>query len=111
MQEAAASVELHAGQAVAAADTVKTLQMTEADPSIDMAWRRGRLIVVDQPLGSVVRTLNRYRSGVILITNPVVAGRRVNAVVSLANIDDWLKALPQAESVELIKLGPVVWIR
>ncbi len=101
---------LKAGQ-VAVSDAGHDLQVGPADPSVDLAWRRGRLIVVDQTLASVAQLLSRYRHGYILITDPAKADLRVNAVVNLNDIDAWLLALPQVEPVELIKVGPVIWIR
>ncbi len=101
---------LKAGQG-AVSDAGHDLQVGPADPSVDLAWRRGRLIVVDQTLASVAQLLSRYRHGYILITDPAKADLRVNAVVNLNDIDAWLLALPQVEPVELIKVGPLIWIR
>ncbi len=83
----------------------------QTDPAIDLAWRQGRLILVNQTLGDVAAELNRYRPGLIFITNPAKSALRINGVLSLDHIDAWLQALPQAEPIELVKVGPIVWIR
>jgi transmembrane sensor len=98
------------GQATLAGSGVE-LRARQIDPFVDLAWRRGRLIIVDQTLASVVGALSAYRNGMIFITDPAAANLHVNAVISLAHIDDWLLALPRAEPVRVVRLGPIVWIR
>jgi transmembrane sensor len=110
VQEGNRRAEIRAGQTAFSGPGVP-LRAGQFDPFVDLAWRRGRLIIVDQTLASVVRTLERYRNGLFFISDPSAARLHVNAVVSLAHIDDWLLALPHAEPVRVVKLGPIVWIR
>ncbi|MEJ0037906.1 MAG: FecR family protein [Gammaproteobacteria bacterium] len=79
-----------------------------ADPYTQLAWRRGRLIIEDQALGDVVRELNRYYPGLIMVTDNAVAQRRLNAVVDLKHIDQWLAALDESQPIDIQHLGPVV---
>ncbi|MEJ1964548.1 MAG: FecR domain-containing protein [Gammaproteobacteria bacterium] len=79
-----------------------------ADPYTQLAWRRGRLIIEDQPLGDVVRELNRYYSGFIMVTDDKVARRRLNAVIDLKHIDQWLAALDESQPIDIRHLGPLV---
>jgi transmembrane sensor len=102
-------VRLDAGQ-TAVAGSGPQIRTGSIDPVVDLAWRRGRLIFVDQTLASVVRSLERHRSGAILITNQTAANLHIDAAVSLEHIDEWLLALPHAEPVRVVKLGPIVWI-
>lgn len=46
------------------------------------AWTRGRLVVVDRPLGEVVAQIARYRRGYIAVTGPAAA-IRVSGVYDL----------------------------
>ncbi|WP_459666658.1 FecR family protein [Novosphingobium sp. 11B] len=46
------------------------------------AWTRGRLVVVDRPLGEVVAWIGRYRRGYFAVTGPAAA-IRVNGVYDL----------------------------
>lgn len=57
----------------------------EADLSTATAWRRGMLVFDRVPLSHVVEELNRYRSGRIIVSNPMLASREVSGVFSTAN--------------------------
>ena len=82
-----------------------------ADPYSQLAWRRGRLIIEDQPLTEVVRELNRYYPGVIVVTSHAVGVRRLNAVVDLKHIDQWLAALKESQPIDIRYIGPLVVLR
>ncbi|WP_159980510.1 MULTISPECIES: FecR domain-containing protein [unclassified Novosphingobium] len=60
------------------------------------AWTRGRLVVVDRPLGEVVAQIDRYRRGYVAVTGPAAA-IRVSGVYDLehplAAIDSIEKSL------------------
>ncbi len=51
------------------------------------SWQRGLLIFDQVPLATVVDTLNRYRSGHILISNRQLAERKVSGVFRLDSLD------------------------
>jgi transmembrane sensor len=110
VQEGAMRARLGAGQ-TALAGFGSTLHTTPLDAVADLAWRRGRLIIIDQTLASAIESLSRYHAGPIFVTSAAADNLRVNAVISLAHIDDWLLALQRAEPVKVTKLGPIVWIR
>lgn len=79
-----------------------------ANPYTDLAWRRGRLIIEDQPLADVVQELNRYYPGMIVVSGDKAGARRLNAVIDLRHIDQWLAALDESQPIEIQRLGPVV---
>ena len=79
-----------------------------ANPYTDLAWRRGRLIIEDQPLADVVQELNRYYPGLIVVSGDKAGSRRLNAVIDLRHIDQWLAALDESQPIEIQRLGPVV---
>jgi transmembrane sensor len=58
------------------------------------AWRRGKLIFRNKPLGEVVAALGRYRHGLIYVADPELRSRPVTGVF---NVDDPLAALDETE--------------
>ncbi len=68
------------------------------------AWRTGRLIFVDEPLGKVVDELNRYRPGKIILANADLKDRPINAVFQLARLDNavvQIREVARAKATEL----------
>ncbi|MGO8848027.1 MAG: FecR family protein, partial [Methylocella sp.] len=59
------------------------------------AWRRGKLIVADEPLSDVLTTLGRYRHGLVYCLRPAICARRVSGVFSM---DNPLQALSEIET-------------
>ncbi len=49
------------------------------------AWRRGRLVFDDKPLGEVVTILTRYHHGLVFIPDPAVKQIRVSGVFDAAD--------------------------
>lgn len=67
----------------------------QVDADLETAWRRGKLIFVDKPLGSVVDALNRYHRGRIQITDAAIRDRPVSGVFE---IGDPLRVLDALEA-------------
>jgi transmembrane sensor len=59
-----------------------------ADIEATMAWRRRVLIFDGRPLAEVIEEINRYRPGKIILTNPQLAARKVQARISLNQLAD-----------------------
>jgi transmembrane sensor len=59
-----------------------------ADLEATMAWRRRVLIFDGRPLAEVIEEINRYRPGKIILTNPQLAARKVQARISLNQLAD-----------------------
>ncbi|HTV33086.1 MAG TPA: FecR family protein [Methylocella sp.] len=59
------------------------------------AWRRGKLIFRNKPLGEVVAALGRYHHGYVYLTN---AGLRTRPVSGVFSTDDPLAVLDQIET-------------
>lgn len=69
-----------------------------------LAWQRGQLIFKRQPLSRVVKEVNRYRSGQIMLINPNLKERIVSGVFDTADPDavvDGIKTTLKAGSVKL----------
>lgn len=64
------------------------------------AWTQGVLIFSDKPLGEVIATLGRYRSGV-LHCDPAVAGLRLSGTFPLKNTDAILNVIVQTLPVKI----------
>ena len=64
------------------------------------SWTRGVLSFSDKPLGEVITTLSRYRSG-ILRCDPAVAGLRLSGTFPLQNTDALLNIIAQTLPVKI----------
>lgn len=64
-------------------------------PGSIAAWRRGKLIIEDQPLGTVLVALGRYRHGLIYCVTAAICARPVTGVFSTSNP---LQALHEIET-------------
>ncbi|MBG0811556.1 FecR domain-containing protein [Methylosinus sp. H3A] len=69
------------------------------------AWRRGKLIFVDRPLGEVVDILARYHRGYVLIPSAAVRKLRVTGVFDAADPIGALRAIESSLDLDAIHLG------
>jgi transmembrane sensor len=83
---------------------------TLVDTSMASAWRRGLYFAENDTLGDVMRDLNAYYPGRIILLDNGLGDRRINAVVQLAHIDAWLAALNKIGGVSVRKIGPLIVI-
>ena len=75
-----------------------------ADILETLAWQRGQLIFERQPLSQVIKEVNRYRSGQIMLINPKLKERVVSGVFDIADPDavvDGIKTTLKVRSVSL----------
>lgn len=68
------------------------------------AWRRGRLIFENQPLGDVLAELSRYRSGTIVTTARSLLELRVSGVFDISDPDHALDAIRRTLPVRTLEL-------
>lgn len=81
------------------------LGITErADAEAALAWRDGWLIFTDRPLGEVVESLNRWRTGRLVITSPALARRPITLIVDLERLDDIPTQLVKGLPVRLVQI-------
>ena len=71
------------------------------------SWRRGVLVFDHQPLGHVIKQLNRYRPGQIILANPALASRQVSGVFRLEMLDSALHTLTRELQVQRVELAGV----
>lgn len=57
----------------------------KVDTEMEGAWRRGKLVFVDRPLGKVIEEINRYHRGSIRVVDPAIYERRVSGVFDLGD--------------------------
>ncbi|MBY3075192.1 FecR family protein [Rhizobium laguerreae] len=80
----------------------------KVDAASETAWRRRKLIFVDQPLGEVVNELNRYHKGVIRIVDESISARRVSGVFETNDIVKVIDALEKSFGFNDTRLGSLV---
>lgn len=79
------------------------------DPAVATAWTNGELIFHETPLTEVVRQVNRYRAGKVLIANPALGQRTVNGIFYTSRLHEALLEIEQATGAHRVALpGGVV---
>ncbi len=71
-------------------------QVIAVDPNVVTSWRAGVLIFRGEPLSRAVEEINRYRPGRIVLVDPLLARRRIDASFRLDHIEE---IVPQIERV------------
>jgi transmembrane sensor len=61
--------------------------VSQVDPAVTTAWRRGILIFKGTPLTEVIGEINRYRPGQIILRKASLGGSKVEAEVRTADLD------------------------
>ena len=79
-----------------------------------LAWRTGKLVFSGRPLSEVLATLERYRSGRIVLLDEEAGRHEVSGVFNLQNTDQILDALEKNLSLRVTRLPGgvvIVWPR
>lgn len=74
------------------------------------AWRSGELVFDDRPLGEVVRELNRYRHGRIVLRGGDLAGRRVSGVFHTDDIGRAVDRIAAELGLRRLSVPPLVTV-
>jgi transmembrane sensor len=82
--------------------------LTSIDFKQQTAWQRGKLIVKNQPLATVIADLNRYYSGKIMMTNDQLPKLHVTGVFPLDNPVEVLSMLEQSLPLKVMRISP--WV-
>ncbi len=85
-------------------------QIETGTSEFETAWRRGLLIFDDQPLSEVVRELNRYRHGKIVIRNEELAARRVSGVFDIKKIGQAVDRIASDLDLSVFQIPPMVTV-
>jgi len=78
------------------------------DAETVLAWSDGRLVLRNRPLGEVLAAVDRYYPGAIVLTDDAAAEKRVDAVVNLDRIDDWVEQLQNSQKLTARRFPGVV---
>jgi transmembrane sensor len=102
-----APLRLSAGQAVVLAPSPRQTQpqqltVKRANPEAATAWQTGRFEFVDEPLASVIATVNRYAERDIVITQSELGSLTLTGSVMNGHIDEWLQSLEKLLPVEVV---------
>lgn len=95
------TVELTAGQAVVADAQGHLAAVTRPTVATAMAWRAGRVVLNDTPLGDAVAEFERYFDTGLVIHDPKVAALRLNGSFDLRQAQAFKRALPEVLPVRL----------
>jgi len=84
-----------------------------APESIDIktvsAWREGRLVFQNQPLGDVLEELGRYHRATLTITAPQVLDVKVSGVFPTDNLAQSLRTIATTLPIKLSQTGQQNW--
>jgi transmembrane sensor len=99
------AIRLVAGEQVSIGPTADTVSVKQVESKAVNGWREGRLEFVDEPLGMVIGTINRYSHREVVITDKAVNELRFTGTVSQEHIDEWLSALSEIFPVDVHHVG------
>lgn len=91
-----------AGYQVAFDARSSDVKLTAVNTDQMLDWRSGRLQYFDEPLGNVVRDVNRYAARQIYVSDPRLAQLEFTGTVFVDSIDDWLHSLPASFPVRVV---------
>lgn len=94
-------VQLPQDQQLVYSHEAHSAEVRQADTADVIAWRAGRLVFKQEPLGEMVATLNRYTTRTILIEDARVAAWPLLATVHIDDIDGALEAISVSLPVEI----------
>lgn len=97
------SLALAPGERVTATDDGLSVAV-RVDSASALAWREGRFIFHDQPLGTVVETLRRYHDGTILLLGRRIGEERVSGNFRLDDPVGALRSLAQIAGARMAVL-------
>lgn len=100
----AASITLKESQTLQYNDTTGFTSPAPADLSTLMAWRRGRLIFDNKPLGDVVQDMQRYSDSTIVFLSDDLKQQRVTGVFDIDDINGMLAAVENTLPVTVRRL-------
>lgn len=95
------SARVDAGSRLRYAATIGTVEPFDSD--IELGWRDGRLVFVDQPLGKVVRSLNLWRNGRIVVLDRALAARPITLVVNVERSQSIVAQLERALPLRVVQ--------
>lgn len=102
-----AAAVVAAGQGVRITDA-GVGRVAPADARRALAWRRGRLVFDNRPLGEVLAELERYRPGRIVIIDGGLASLPVTGAFAVADSDVTLETIERTLPLRLYRLSDLL---
>jgi transmembrane sensor len=78
----------------------------QSETGSELAWREGRLIFTQAPLGQAVQALNRWRSGRIVVMSNSLAERPITLIVNLNRTETIVAQLAEALPIRIVAATP-----
>ena len=104
-RSASKAIRVVAGEQVSVDPAAAVVSVKQVDSEAVIGWQEGRLEFVDEPLGMVIDTINRYSRRDIVITDKAINELRFSGTVSREHIDQWLFALSEIFPVDVRRVG------
>lgn len=104
VEDGAARQSVNAGQQTAYGPGLSVLAPYAVDTGGVTAWRRGKLVFNDKPLGEVVAILDHYHRGLFWVA-PSIRDRRVTGVFSTAKPMEAIRAIELSLGLRATFLG------
>lgn len=104
-------MQLNANQQAALRNGQDSVKIATVNAGQILSWHQGQLLFEEQPLGTIIAALKRYDKRVIVFNSKRLAAIKLNAIIDINHLDDWYDGLQQSLPVNIIRAGPVVWLR
>jgi transmembrane sensor len=102
--------DLVAGQALSYADDGRLGVPYGFDLAHALAWRQGRVVLVERPLDEALAELDRYQPGRILLLGDGRPAEPVSGVIDLDRLDQGLAALAATHGLTVHHLTPFLTV-
>ena len=102
---ASKAIRVVAGEQVSIDPAAAVVAVKQVASEAVVGWQEGRLEFVDEPLGMVIETINRYSHREIVITDKAINEFRFSGTVSREHIDEWVFALAEIFPVDVRRVG------
>ncbi|MEE3664227.1 FecR family protein [Brenneria sp. g21c3] len=76
-----------------------------------LSWRSGRLQFDNTSLDDVLQALKRYDKRYWFYDASLAKHMKINTVVNVHNINEWLDGLQRVLPIEVKQVGPVIWLK
>lgn len=105
-----AAVSLRAGEGIRYADGRFLGRKFAVHGTDALAWRMGKIVLVDRPLSVALAELERYHRGRILLLGRAQAYQPVSGVIDLEKLDDGIAALAATHGLTVTRLTPYLTV-
>jgi len=102
--------EVTAGEALRYTDAGRFSPLTALGGDRALAWRQGRVVLVDRPLPEALAELERYHPGRILLLSGGRPASPVSGVIDLDRLDEGLAALAATHGLTAHRLTPYLTV-